>query len=351
MTRKKDMAEEKKPLLGMSLYELKEAVKQLGMPAFTGGQVAKWLYTQHVGDIDEMTNLSKANREKLAAEYTIGCMPHIERQVSKDGTIKYLFPTASGKHVETVYIPDHDRATLCVSSQVGCKMNCLFCQTGKQGFEGNLTAADILNQICALPEREKLTNIVFMGQGEPMDNLDNVLKVTRILTADYGFAWSPKRITVSSVGVKNKLKRFLDESDCHVAISMHSPIPEQRAMIMPAEKGMSIKDVVALMHQYDFTHQRRLSFEYIVFGGLNDSMMHAREIVRLVEGLECRVNLIRFHQIPDVDLHGAPDEKMESFRDYLTKHGVFTTIRASRGQDIWAACGLLSTKKKEINQN
>ena len=230
-------------------------------------------------------------------------------------------------------------------------MNCLFCQTGKQGFEGNLTAADILNQICALPEREKLTNIVFMGQGEPMDNLDNVLKVTRILTADYGFAWSPKRITVSSVGVKNKLKRFLDESDCHVAISMHSPIPEQRAMIMPAEKGMSIKDVVALMHQYDFTHQRRLSFEYIVFGGLNDSMMHAREIVRLVEGLECRVNLIRFHQIPDVDLHGAPDEKMESFRDYLTKHGVFTTIRASRGQDIWAACGLLSTKKKEINQN
>ena len=226
-------------------------------------------------------------------------------------------------------------------------MNCLFCQTGKQGFEGNLTAADILNQIYSLPEREKLTNVVFMGQGEPMDNLDNVLRVTQVLTADYGFAWSPKRITVSSVGVKNKLKRFLDESDCHVAISMHSPIPEQRAMLMPAEKGMSIKDVVALMHQYDFTHQRRLSFEYIVFGGLNDSMLHAREIVKLVEGLECRVNLIRFHQIPNVDLHGASGEKMASFRDYLTKHGVFTTIRASRGQDIWAACGLLSTKRMQ----
>ena len=339
------MAENKIPLMGQTLDELKETARQLGMPAFTGGQMAKWLYGKGVRSIDEMTNISKANREKMKETYTVGCMEPLDCQKSVDGTIKYLFPTASGKFVETVYIPDGDRATLCVSSQVGCKMNCLFCQTGKQGFEGNLTAADILNQIYTLPEREKLTNIFFMGQGEPMDNLDNVLKVTRIMTADYGFAWSPKRITVSSVGVRNKLKRFLDESECHVAISMHSPIPEQRAMLMPAEKGMSIKDVVALMHQYDFTHQRRLSFEYIVFGGVNDSMLHAREIVKLVEGLECRVNLIRFHQIPNVDLHGATDEKMESFRDYLTKHGVFTTIRASRGQDIWAACGLLSTKR------
>lgn len=338
------MTDLKTPLMGQTLAELKATARQLDMPAFTGGQVANWIYEKGVKAIDEMSNISKANREKLKKAYVVGNMEPIDCQKSKDGTIKYLFPTQSGKFVETVYIPDGDRATLCVSSQVGCKMNCLFCQTGKQGFEGNLTVTDILNQIYSLPEREKLTNIVFMGQGEPMDNLDNVLKVTQILTADYGFGWSPKRITVSSVGVKNKLKRFLDESECHVAISMHSPIPEQRAMLMPAEKGMSIKDVISLMHQYDFTHQRRLSFEYIVFGGVNDSMVHAREIVKLVDGLECRVNLIRFHQIPDVDLHGASDEKMETFRDYLTKHGVFTTIRASRGQDIWAACGLLSTK-------
>lgn len=338
------MTDLKTPLMGQTLAELKATARQLDMPAFTGGQVANWIYVKGVKAIDEMSNISKANKEKLKEAYAVGGMDPIDCQKSKDGTIKYLFPTQSGKFVETVYIPDGDRATLCVSSQVGCKMNCLFCQTGKQGFEGNLTVTDILNQICSLPEREKLTNIVFMGQGEPMDNLDNVLKVTQILTADYGFGWSPKRITVSSVGVKNKLKRFLDESECHVAISMHSPIPEQRAMLMPAEKGMSIKDVISLMHQYDFTHQRRLSFEYIVFGGVNDSMVHAREIVKLVDGLECRVNLIRFHQIPDVDLHGASDEKMETFRDYLTKHGVFTTIRASRGQDIWAACGLLSTK-------
>jgi 23S rRNA (adenine2503-C2)-methyltransferase len=251
-----------------------------------------------------------------------------------------------GKFVESVFIPDGDRATLCVSCQVGCKMNCLFCQTGKQGFEGNLTAADILNQIYALPEREQLTNIVFMGQGEPMDNLEAVLRATQVLTADYGYAWSPRRITVSSVGIKNKLRRFLNESECHVAISMHSPLPEQRQMLMPAEGQMKINEVVTLLKQYDFSHQRRCSFEYICFGGLNDTPAFGREIVKLLQGLECRVNLIRFHEIPGVDLPGSDEKRMEALRDYLTAHGVFTTIRASRGQDIFAACGLLSTDKK-----
>ena len=340
------MEANKKILLGMNVDELKQLVVNLGMPAFTAKQIAKWMYDSNVKDIDQMTNISKANRLKISENCAIGAMPPLDCQKSKDGTIKYLFPTASGKFVETVYIPDGDRATLCVSSQVGCKMNCLFCQTGKQGFEGNLTAADILNQIYSLPEISSLTNIVFMGQGEPMDNLDNVLRATQVLTADWGYQWSPKRITVSSVGIKNKLKRFLDESECHIAISMHSPLHEQRLTLMPAERQMAIADVVALLKQYDFTHQRRCSFEYIVFGGVNDSMVHAREIVRLVEGLECRVNLIRFHSIPDVPLHGADDKKMEVLRDYLTKHGVFTTIRASRGQDIFAACGLLTTAKK-----
>ena len=336
----------------MTLGELKTAVTELGMPGFTAGQIMKWLYQQHVRSIDEMTNISKVNREKLAEHFEVGAMEPLDCKRSKDGTIIYLFPVRTsddantGKFVETVFIPDHDRATLCVSCQVGCKMNCLFCQTGKQGFEGQLTAADILNQIYALPEREQLTNIVFMGQGEPMDNLDAVLRATEILTANEGYAWSPRRITVSSVGVKNKLKRFLDESECHVAISMHSPLPEQRQMLMPAERQMSIEETVALLRQYDFSHQRRCSFEYICFGGLNDTQMHAREIIRLLQGLDCRVNLIRFHEIPSVDLPGSDEKRMEVLRDYLTAHGVFTTIRASRGQDIFAACGLLSTAKK-----
>ena len=339
------MSDDKQSLLGMTLNGLKEAVRELGMPAFTGGQIARWLYVQHAHSIEEMTNLSKNNRARLAERYRIGCADPIDAQHSDDGTIKYLFPTVNGKFVETVYIPDNDRATLCVSCQVGCKMNCLFCQTGKQGFEGNLTTGDILNQVYSLPEREKLTNIVFMGQGEPMDNLENVLRATTILTADYGYAWSPKRITVSSVGIRGKLKSFLDESDCHVAISLHSPIAEQRAALMPAQKAMPITEVVDLLRTYDFAHQRRLSFEYIVFGGVNDSPAHAKAIVRLLKGVDCRINLIRFHPIPNIDLHGASDEKMEIFRDYLTAHGVFTTIRASRGQDIFAACGLLSTAK------
>ena len=345
------ITETKKTLLGLTLDELKTVATETGLPKFAGGQLAKWIYEQHVTSIDAMTNISKDGRRRLEDAYEIGCMPHIHRQESVDGTVKYLFPTKSGKSVETVFIPDGERATLCVSCQVGCKMNCLFCQTGKQGWEGDLTAADILNQIYSLPERERLTNIVFMGQGEPMDNLDNVLRATEILTSSYGWAWSPRRITVSSVGVKNKLKRFIEESECHVAISLHAPTHEERAELMPAERGMSIQEVVDLLKNYDFSHQRRLSFEYIVFGGKNDSMRHAQQIVKLLSGLDCRVNLIRFHQIPDVPLKGASEQTMENLRDYLTSHGVFTTIRASRGQDIYAACGLLSTAKKNENLN
>jgi len=345
----------KQRLIGMTPAELKEAVTALGMPAFTAKQIARWLYVRHVGSIDEMTNLSKQNRQLLAEYYEVGAIAPLDCQQSRDGTVKYLFPVQttqqptanSQQFVETVFIPDHDRATLCVSCQVGCKMNCLFCQTGKQGWQGNLTPADILNQVYALPEIEQLTNIVFMGQGEPMDNLDAVLRVTEIMTAEWGFAWSPKRITVSSVGIKGKLKRFLDESSCHVAISMHSPLHEQRLKLMPAEKAMPITETIDLLRQYDFTHQRRCSFEYICFGGLNDTPIYAREIVKLLEGLECRVNLIRFHKIPDVDLPASDEQRMEAMRDYLNHHGITATIRASRGQDILAACGLLSTAKQQ----
>ena len=350
------MIPQKKRLLGLTPTELKAVVGSLGMPAFTARQLVQWLYEKHVTSIDQMTNLSKQNRLRLAEQYEVGMMPPIDCQRSKDGTVKYLFPveTANSQKlsansqlfVETVFIPDHERATLCVSCQVGCKMNCMFCQTGKQGWHGNLTAADILNQILALPEVDQLTNIVFMGQGEPMDNLDAVLRVCDILTADWGLAWSPKRITVSSVGVRGKLKRFLDESPCHVAISMHSPLHEQRLALMPAEKAMPLAETLDLLRQYDFTHQRRCSFEYICFGGLNDTPLYAREIVRLLQGLECRVNLIRFHAIPDVDLPASDERRMEAMRDYLTAHGITTTIRASRGQDIFAACGLLSTAKQ-----
>ena len=337
---------EKKKLLGLTLDELKAVATEVGLPAFAAKQMAEWIYGKHIRSIDEMTNLSLKGRSALAERYEIGCVPPCDVQQSVDGTAKYLFPTENGQKVECVFIPDGDRATLCVSSQAGCRMGCRFCMTGRQGFGGNLTATDILNQVYSVPGSELLTNIVFMGQGEPMDNLDAVLKATQLLTDTNGWAWSPKRITVSTVGVRKGVERFLKESDCHLAISLHNPFPEERLQMMPAEKAYGLEDLLALLGKQDWSHQRRLSFEYIVFGGLNDSERHARELVRLLAPIECRVNLIRFHEIPDTPCKGASEEKMVWLRDYLPKQGVTTTIRASRGQDIYAACGLLHSKVK-----
>ena len=341
----------KEPLLGKTLVELQDVCLQLSMPKFTARQIAQWIYQKHVRSIDEMTNISKQNRELLASQYEVGCSEPVEAMRSKDGTIKYLFSTENGHYVETVYIPDGDRATLCVSCQVGCKMNCLFCQTGKQGWQGNLTPTDILNQIYSVEKADTLTNIVYMGQGEPLDNLDNVLRSLDIMTAEYGYAWSPKRITVSTVGLKNNMHRLLEETDCHIALSLHSPIHEQRLQMMPAEKQFMAENIVELLRQYDWSHQRRLTFEYIMFGGINDSNLHAKQLVKLLHGLECRLNLIRWHKIPGVNLNEADAERMTAFRDYLSNHGITCTIRASRGQDIYAACGLLSTKEMKNEES
>lgn len=337
----------KQPLLGLTLTELQAVVKNLGMPRFAAKQIASWLYGKKVASIDEMTNLSLKHRELLKDIYEVGGEAPVDAMRSVDGTVKYLYRVGEGHYVEAVYIPEEDRATLCVSSQVGCKMNCKFCMTGKQGFTGNLTAGQIINQINSLPERDKLTNVVMMGMGEPLDNLDEVLKALEVMTASYGYGWSPKRVTLSSVGLRKGLQRFVEESDCHLAISLHSPVPQQRRELMPAEKAFSITEIVELLRNYDFSKQRRLSFEYIVFKGVNDPLLYAKELLKLLRGLDCRINLIRFHAIPGVDLEGADMETMTALRDYLTSHGLFTTIRASRGEDIFAACGMLSTAKQE----
>lgn len=341
------MSETKRYLLGMTLAELKEAVQEVGMPAFTAKQIADWVYKKRVSSIHEMTNISLNNREKLQQHFAVGQRPPADAARSCDGTVKYLYAVDNNHFVEAVYIPDGERATLCVSCQVGCKMNCLFCMTGKQKYTAALTANEILNQIFALPEHEKLTNIVFMGMGEPCDNLDNILKTIEVLTASYALGWSPHRLTVSSVGVRKGLKRLLDAGDYHIAISLHHPIPEKRSEIMPAERGYSITEIVELLREYDFGHQRRLTFEYIVFKDINDSAFHARKLLQLLNGLDCRINLIRYHAIPGVPLEGVSNDEMTKLRDYLTKNGLFTTIRASRGEDIFAACGMLSTLKNE----
>ena len=347
----------KKRLLGKTPDELKQIALEAGLPAFAGKQMAQWLYVKRVKSIEEMTNLSKQGREALAAQYEVGLVKPIDVQVSKDGTKKYLFPVrcpVGAGHdeescIEAVMIPDDDRKTLCVSSQAGCKMGCKFCMTGRQGFHGNLDAADILSQYFAVDEAGELTNTVFMGMGEPLDNWDNVKRVIEVLTSDWGLAWSPKRITLSTIGVLPKLKLFLDECKCHLAVSLHNPFPEERAEMMPVQKAWSETEIVRLLKQYDFTGQRRVSFEYTIFHGWNDTPRHADELVKLLRHLECRVNLIRFHRIPDFPYGPAEREQMEAFRDRLSEGGITATIRASRGEDIFAACGLLAGKHKELS--
>ena len=337
---------EKKKLLGLSLEQLKELVLQEGLPAFTAKQLASWLYTHKVSSFDEMTNLSKQARQKLAERYEVGLTKYSACFTSKDGTKKYLFPVREGEVVEAVMIPDGDRATLCVSSQAGCKMGCRFCMTGRGGWHGNLSAADILSQFFAIDEAAVLTNAVFMGMGEPFDNYEVVSSVLTVLTADWGLAWSPKRITVSTIGVLPVLKRFLDEHKCHLAVSLHNPFPQERAEMMPVQKAWDIKEILSLIRTYDFTGQRRVSFEYTMFASWNDDKRHADALARLLRGLECRVNLIRFHKIPDFPYSTTPDVVMEAFKNRLIANGITTTIRSSRGEDIFAACGLLAGEHK-----
>lgn len=340
---------QKKRLLGMTLDELKEVASEVALPAYAAKQMADWLYKKKVATIAEMTNIAVAKRNLLEQSYEVGACAPIDEMRSADGTVKYLYGAAGSHSVESVYIPTDDRATLCVSSQVGCKMNCLFCMTGKQGFTANLTANEILNQIHSLPEADTLTNVVFMGMGEPLDNVEQLFKVLEILTAPYGYAWSPRRITVSTIGITKGLKRFLDESECHLAVSLHTPYPAERLSLMPVEKAFPSREIIEMIKKYDFSHQRRVSFEYIMFNNLNDSPQHSEALACLLKGIPCRVNLIRFHAIPDVDLQSSDMNKMVAFRDALNNRGIICTIRASRGEDIFAACGMLSTAKKQQN--
>ena len=344
----------KAKLLGMTLAELKAAAQACGLKPFVGAQLADWLYAKRVRSWDRMANISKAAREVLAARYDLGVSDPLGSALSSDGTKKYLFkvvcPMGNGfeeSAVESVMIPDVDRFTLCVSSQAGCKMGCKFCMTGRQGFHGQLDAADILNQFVSIDEAAELTNAVFMGMGEPLDNYDTVSRVIEVLTAPWGFAWSPKRITLSTIGVLPALKRFLDAQRCHLAVSLHNPFPEERLEMMPVQRVWDIRAVLELIRQYDFSGQRRVSFEYTMFAGFNDDKRHADALIRLLRGLECRVNLIRFHEIPDFPYRCASDQAMEAFRDRLNNHQILCTIRSSRGEDILAACGMLAGQHSE----
>ena len=337
-------------LYGQTLPQLEALCNRLEMPRFAAKQIARWLYDKHATTIEAMSDLSARHRALLAETYEVGLTAPEKVSISTDGTKRYLYRTSQNHFIESAYIPDGDRATLCISSQAGCRMGCRFCATGRQGLQHSLSTNEILNQIGSLPERERLTNVVFMGMGEPLDNLDSLLPALEVLTSAWGFGWSPTRITVSTAGVASRLERFLEATQVHLAVSLHNPFPHERAEIMPVEKAWPIREVVEILRRYDFTHQRRVSFEYIVMSGLNDSPRHIRELCRLLDGIKCRINLIRFHKIPGSPYFSPDDRAMIAFRDALTAKGIHTTIRTSRGEDIQAACGLLSTAQNEAAQ-
>ena len=337
-------------LYGQTLPQLEALCNRLEMPRFAAKQIARWLYDKHATTIEAMSDLSVRHRALLAETYEVGLTAPEKVSISTDGTKKYLYRTSQNHFIESAYIPDGDRATLCISSQAGCRMGCRFCATGRQGLQHSLSTNEILNQIGSLPERERLTNVVFMGMGEPLDNLDNLLPALEVLTSAWGFGWSPTRITVSTAGVASRLERFLEATQVHLAVSLHNPFPHERAEIMPVEKAWPIREVVEILRRYDFTHQRRVLFGYIVMSGLNDSPRHIRELCRLLDGIKCRINLIRFHKIPGSPYFSPDDRAMIAFRDALTAKGIHTTIRTSRGEDIQAACGLLSTAQNEAAQ-
>ncbi len=332
-------------LFGKTLEELQALSHSLGLPSYTGLQLAQWLYKKEVSSFDEMTNLAKTTRTLLSDRYDVGFRDPVTVQESVDGTRKYLFPALEGKFIETAYIPEGNRGTVCVSSQVGCKMGCLFCMTGKQGFQGNLSSGEILNQYRSIPEWKSITNLVYMGMGEPLDNLEEILKSLEVLTSEWGFALSPRRITVSTIGLVPAMMEFLNKSQVHLAVSLHTPFDEERSKLMPVQQVYPLKEVLQEIRSWDFGKQRRVSFEYILFKDFNDSAAHVNELSRILHGIRCRINLIRFHPIPDTPLESPDEETMIGFKEKLNAKGITTTIRASRGQDIWAACGLLSTKR------
>jgi len=338
----------KPALFGSTLEELQTVTAELGLPRFAARQLAEWLYRHRASSFEEMTNLSKTARERLTENYIVGVTEPSSVAVSEDGTKKYLF-SSSGHSVETAWIPEEKRGTLCVSTQIGCRRGCNFCMTARQGFQGNLSAGEILNQYRSLPEADKVTHFVFMGMGEPLDNLKAVLPTLEILTSDWGFGFSPKKVTVSTIGILEGLDQLLQASECRLALSLHSPFPGERAQLIPYERRYPVTEVLSFLRRADLG-RRRLTIEYLMIDKLNDSARHSRELARILEGLGARVNLIPYHPIPDFPGTPSPAGRIESFRDDLNHRGIIATVRRSRGLDIDAACGLLTTRTRNEQQ-
>jgi len=336
-------------ICGLSANEILEFITPAGSTLSHALHITTSIYKKRIDDFSGMAGIPKKLREFLEMFAVTGITPPVASQVSSDGTVKYLFRTESNKEFETVYIPDGKRNTVCVSTQSGCRMGCPFCVTARYGFAGNLSAGEIVNQVIGIPFADKVTHIVFMGMGEPMDNLENVLKSCEILTSEWGLSISPRNITVSTVGITPGIVRFLESSSCNLTVSLHSPFSEERKLIIPAEKKYPVQEVVSILRNFPLRKHRRVSLAYVMIEGLNDTDLHLRALRDLITGSQIRVNLLPYHKVPEDKHTSSSAERMQYFKHNLVISGISASVRKSRGEDISAACGLLATGLK-INE-
>ncbi len=329
-------------LCGLTAEEIFSLIGPAGFTMPHAISIANSLYKRRISEITVFPGIPKKLKEELARVSSSGLFEPVVSEKSSDGTIKYLFRNHEGLEYETVYMPAAKRSTVCVSTQSGCRMGCPFCVTGKFGFHGNLSVNDIVNQVISLPGTAKITHVVFMGMGEPMDNLENVLKACKIITSEWGLAVSPGNVTVSTVGITPGVIKFLEQSDCNLTLSLYSPFPGERQEIIPVEKRYPVQGILEIMKNFKMGKRRRMSIAYVMINKVNDTDSHLRELKNILTGSGIRVNLLPYHSVPgDGNITSTP-EKMQYFRHELVMSGISASIRKSRGLDVSAACGLLA---------
>jgi 23S rRNA (adenine2503-C2)-methyltransferase len=338
-------------LLGMPAASLVELFETLDEKPYRARQVMKWLYQRHVTDLDAMTDLSAALRKQLAEIATAELPEVLKRESSADGTRKWLLNVGAGQAVETVFIPEANRGTLCISSQAGCALDCAFCATGHQGFNRNLSSAEILGQV-VLAAREldttSITNVVFMGMGEPLANYKNVLPVVRLLVDDQAYGLSRRRVTISTAGVVPRLNELANDCNVALAVSLHAPTDELRDKLVPINKVHPIAELLAACWRYaECIASRQITFEYVLLDGVNDSVAEAKQLVKLLRGRPAKVNLIPFNAFPESEFRCSKPSAIDAFWRTLRDSGLIATIRRPRGDDIAAACGQLAGRVRD----
>ena len=334
---------QKRSLCGLTPDEIYDFIKNDGYHLSHAIAVALGIYRKRITEISEIPVIPKKLKTYLENYFNSGVFVPLNSEISVDKTVKYLFRTQEGKLFETVFIPDLKRNTVCVSTQSGCRMGCPFCVTAKYGFHGDLSAGEIVNQIISLPEAGRITHVVFMGMGEPMDNLEEVLKACEIITAQWGLSISPANVTVSTVGIIPGIEAFLNRSECNLTVSLYSPFEDERRNVVPVEKKYPVREVVEIMKNYPLRKKRRLSIAYVMIKNINDSDKHLERLKKLLQGSKIRVNLLPYHQGKNDKNNSSSDDRMQYFKHNLVVSGISASIRRSRGTDISAACGLLAS--------